>query len=502
VSELATPKVTDLTTKPAVRELDGSLVHGLAWTAGVKWAAQGLSWLSTLLVARLLSPDDYGLVGMATVYLGMVTLLTEFGVGTTIVTLRELDEDHIAQLNGFAVLLGLAGSAVSCIAALPLGRFFHSPRLPLVVIAMSATFIISSFQSVPAALLQKDLRFKLLSLVDGTRVLVVSVVTVILAWLGFHYWTLVLGALLSTLTATLLILSRRTHRLSWPRLSEIRHATRFSWHILVSRISWYAYSNSDFVVCGRVLGQQVLGAYSIAWNLANIPVEKTTGVLNSVTPALFAAVQKDHASIRRYLLNLTEAIALVTLPLSVGLGLVARDFVLVVLGPRWEPAIAPLQLLALYVSVRSITPLIPIVLNAIGESRFNMWNNLAAAVVLPVAFYMGSRIGSRGIAAAWLVAYPLVALPLYLRAFKKIALPWTMYLGSLRAALSGTVAMVLALLSVGRLIAELPHVQRLFIQIAAGGAAYLAVAGWMNYQRRGALLKVFRLLRSKKLNPQ
>jgi O-antigen/teichoic acid export membrane protein len=498
VNDLAAQKITDIETSTAGRELDGSLVHGLAWTAGVKWAAQGLSWFSTLLVARLLSPDDYGLVGMATVYLGMVTLLTEFGVGTTIVTLRELDEIHIAQLNGFAVLLGLAGFALSCIAAVPLGRFFHSSRLPLVVMAMSATFIIASFQSVPAALLQRDLRFKLLSLVDGTKVLVVSAVMVILAWLGFHYWTLVIGSLLSTLTATLLILSRRTHRLSWPHFSEIRHATRFSWHILVSRISWYAYSNSDFVVCGRVLGQQVLGAYSIAWNLANIPVEKTTGVLNSVTPALFSAVQKDNASIRRYLLNLTEVIALVTLPLSVGLGLVARDFVLVVLGPRWEPAIAPLQLLALYVSVRSITPLIPIVLNSVGESRFNMWNNLVAAVVLPAAFYMGSRSGSRGIAAAWLVAYPLVAFPLYFRAFQKIELPWTTYLGCLRAAIIGTLAMVLAVVSLPRLISDSTHAQRLAVQVLAGGAAYILAAGWMNYQRRGALLKVFRLLRSTK----
>jgi len=252
------------------------------------------------------------------------------------------------------------------------------------------------------------------------------------------------------------------------------------------------------VVCGRVLGQQVLGAYSIAWNLANIPVEKTTGVLNSVTPALFSAVQKDSASIRRYLLNLTEVIALVTLPLSVGLGLVSRDFVLVVLGPRWEPAIAPLQLLALYVSVRSITPLIPIVLNSVGESRFNMWNNLAAAAVLPAAFYMGSRSGSRGIAAAWLVAYPLVAFPLYFRAFQKIELSWTTYLGCLRAAIIGTLAMVLAVVSLARLTSDSTHAQRLAVQVLVGGAAYILAAGWMNYQRRGALLKVFRLLRSTK----
>jgi len=479
------------------RELDGTLVRGLAWTGGVKWSAQVFAWASTLIVARLLTPEDYGLVGMATVYLGLVTMISEFGVGTTVLTLRELTEHEIAQLNGFSIILGVVGFALSCMAAIPAGWFFKSPRLPLVIVAMSTTFLITSFQSVPAALLQRDLKFKLISLIDGTKTFVLAFATVLFALGGLRYWTLVLGAILSTMIATSLTLWNRRHRIAIPRPRTLSHVLRFSWHILVSRLSWYAYSNSDFVISGRVLGQLALGSYTVAWNLANVPVEKITGVLNSVTPALFSAVQKEKESLRRYLLNLTEAIAFVTLPLSVGLGLVAPDFVQVVLGPKWLSAIAPLRFLAFYVTVRSLTPLIPVVLNVVGESRFNMWSSIAMAVVLPVGFYIGSHWGNAGIAAAWMIAYPIAALPMYWRAFRKIEMPWSDYLKVLAPAALGSLFMAVAVLALQRTMSggySLPV--RFFATVMAGAVAYLLVAGSMNYHRRHVLAKALKMLRA------
>src|SRR5271166_2395619 len=101
-------------------ELDRHLVRGLAWTGGVKWGSQVVTWASTLIVARLLRPEDYGIVGMAAVYLGLITLISEFGVGTAVVTLRELTADQTAQLNSLSLMLGLGGFLVSCAVAFPL----------------------------------------------------------------------------------------------------------------------------------------------------------------------------------------------------------------------------------------------------------------------------------------------------------------------------------------------------------------------------------------------
>src|SRR5213083_2317392 len=202
-------EASDSRTHAQARTLDRALLHGVAWTAAAKWAAQVLSWASWLIVARLLSPEDYGLVGMATIYLGLITLLSEFGLGTAVLVVRDLSVEQINQLNGMAVLLGLAGVLASCAAAIPLGHFFRAPQLPLVVVAMSSTFVITSFKTVPFALLKRDLRFKALALIDLSQALVLAISMVAFAVVGFRYWTLVCGGVVGALVSTGAILRLR-----------------------------------------------------------------------------------------------------------------------------------------------------------------------------------------------------------------------------------------------------------------------------------------------------
>ena len=483
---------------PSHAQLDGTLVRGLAWSAGMKWGSQIFAWASTLIVARLLNPEDYGLVGMATVYLGFANLISEFGVGTTVITLRDLTEQEIAQLNGFSVLLGVAGFVISCLAAVPLGIFFKSPRLPWVVVAMSTTFLISSFQSVPAALLQKDLRFKLISVIDGAKGFTMALVAVVFALAGFRYWTLVLAGISSAIVGTVMVLSRRRHRIALPRPSTLGHVLRFSWHVIAGRVSWYTYSNADFVVSGRILGQVALGSYTLAWNLATVPVEKITGVLNSVTPALYSAVQKDKAALRRYMLTLLEGIGLITLPLSIGLGLVSREFVLVFLGTKWAPAIVPLMLLAFYASVRSLIPIIWSLLNVVGDSAFAMWNAMALAVVLPTAFVIGSHWGNAGIAAAWMIGFPIVAVPVTARVFRRIELPWREFFRVMSPSFTGCLMMTAAIVGL-KIFLPLGFgmALRLGLLVTAGAIAYILVAGGLSYSRRHALQRAIQLLRNR-----
>jgi PST family polysaccharide transporter len=189
-------------------DLRKSFVHSVAWTAGVRWGGQLVAWVATLAVARILSPDDFGLVSMASVYLGIVSLVSEFGIGTAIVTLRQMPPAQLAQLNLAAVFVGLAAFGVSCLVALPMGSFYHAPDLPPVVIVMSVGFIIGAFRSVPYALLQRDMSFKRLALVEGAQSLLLSGTSVVLALLGFRYWTLVIGSLLSAALSTGLTLMR------------------------------------------------------------------------------------------------------------------------------------------------------------------------------------------------------------------------------------------------------------------------------------------------------
>jgi len=439
-------------TRTAVEEraLDRSLLRGVAWTAAAKWASQALSWVSWLIVARLLSPEDYGLVGMAAIYLGLITLLSEFGLGAAVLAVRELGVEQLNQLNGLAVLLGLASLLASCIVAIPLGRFFHAPQLPLVVVAMSTTFVITSFKTVPLALLQRDLRFKALAFIDLSQALVLAIGMVGFAVAGFRYWTLVCGGVLSALISTGAILRLRHAPFAWPRRKSLKPAITLSSNVLISRLCWYTSSNADFLVAGRILGKAALGFYSVGWILANVPVDKVTALVGQVTPAFLSAVQTDHAALRRYLLRITEGIALITFPLGLGLALVAQDFVLVVLGSKWSATVAPLRLLAAYATIRSITPLLAQVLHTIRDTRFEMWNMVAAAVVMPTSFYLfGQRWGTVGLAVAWMLVDPVFAFMLYWRTFSKIELSPRAYFRALWPALSGAALMAAAVLVVG-----------------------------------------------------
>src|SRR5437899_3147325 len=161
---------------------------------------------------------------MAAIYLGLSTLVAEFGLGPAGSAVRELSVAQINQLNGLAVLLGLASLIASCAMAIPLGRFFHAPQLPLVVVAMSTTFVIASFKTVPLALLQRDLRFKALALVDLSQAAILAIGMIGFAVAGLRYWTLVCGAVLGALISTGAVLWLRHPPVAWPRPTSLKHA--------------------------------------------------------------------------------------------------------------------------------------------------------------------------------------------------------------------------------------------------------------------------------------
>src|SRR5690606_16309313 len=205
------------------------------------------------------------------------------------------------------------------------------------------------------------------------------------------------GMVIGAVASSALAVYWRRHRLGWPRSwDEISAAVAFGSHIMVTRLAWFGYSNGDNAVVGKRLGQALLGAYTHAWTLASLPVDRISGLVGQVTPAIFSAVQHDQPSLRRYLLKVTEGLALLTFPVAFGLASISDLFVTVVLGDQWWPAIAPLALLTFYGGLRSITTPYPHVLQAVGESGLAMRLNLVGLAVLLPLFYLGSFWGLAG----------------------------------------------------------------------------------------------------------
>jgi PST family polysaccharide transporter len=478
-----------------------SFAGNLAWRALANWSTQLISWAGFLILVRLLAPSDFGIVSMCVVLYAQLRFVSDFGIPTTVVTLRSMSEDDIAQLNTVGLLFGLGTFAVGCLLAWPAAVFFKTPRLFPVIIVTSVALIAQGLRSVPEGLLNKEMRFKVISLLDAVRDITSAIVTVILALLGFGYWALVLGNLVAVLIRTTAIIAIRHHRFAWPRFECVRKPLAFSWHVLAYVFSWSTYSSLDNVTAGRVLGQSALGLYGMAWTVANMPLEKVVSLVTTIVPSYLASVQKDPVALRRYLFNLTEALSLITFPATIGLALVAREAVPFVLGHKWDGVIRPLEVLCAYAALRSVVALLPKLLTAVGNARFVMRIETSALVLMPTAFYIGSHWGTTGIAFGWVAAYPLVVIPLYWKALKSIGMSVAEYFKALRPGLDGAMAMAVGVGLVKYLLpSSLSLWMHLIAEISAGAAIYFGTVLLLHMQRVSALLRTLKQMRRSKIS--
>jgi PST family polysaccharide transporter len=434
-----------------------------------------------LLLARLLSPSDFGLIGMTTLFLGLINVISEFGIGTTIVVMTELTPRAIRQMHTVSLLLGLVGTAASVIAARPLAAFFRNAQLETVAPVMGLGFVLAGFRVVPHAVLLRDLRFKLASGIETAMTMGQAASSVILAWCGMRYWSIVIGGLLGNAIGSLLFCIYSPCGLAKPVLREMRGELTFGWRVLVSRAAWYLYSNADFAVAGRVLGNTALGIYNMAWNLANVPVDRFLALIFRVTPSILSKVQHDRQELRRYLGAITEGISLLSFPVGLGFALVAGQAVAVLFDGRWGGLVMPLRLLALYAVVRCVWLPAFQVQSVMRDVRFGMWQSLGMLAVLPPAFYYASRWGGTGIAAAWLILSPVLMVPALFRVLGRIGMRAGEYLAQLKPAALASMAMTAAVLGAHYVM----HQVRASIQLAT--EAFIGVAVYA-----GILLVFFR----------
>ncbi|MFN2564893.1 MAG: lipopolysaccharide biosynthesis protein [Gemmatimonadaceae bacterium] len=456
--------------------LDRALLSGVAWTAGVKWGTQILSWAATLVVARLLTPADYGLFGMAMVFQAFLGSIYDLGLASAIIQRRDLSEEQLARLGGLSMLYGVGFAVLTVALAGPIARFYREPAVEWILLVLAGASLIDALQIMPRAVLARDLQFRKIALIDGFSALVLTAATLGFAFAGFRYRALVYGHVVDAVLSTVLALVVAPHRFSWPRRATgIGGAMTYGWQVALSRIAAYVAANADFAVVGRVLGKAPLGAYTFGWTIATIPVDRIASLVARVIPSVFSPIQRDPAAMRRYWLGVTEGLAFVVLPAAVGLAVTADDFVRVVLGERWEPAIAPLRLLALYGGIRALTAVVSPILVATGHAKRNLQFTLLAAAVLPLLFYLGTRWGTVGVAAAWIVGFPAVSLPAFVFTLRLLQTRPGAYLRAVSPALTATAAMAVTLVAIRLLTPALPTGTRFALQVISGAVTYGAI---------------------------
>ena len=382
------------------------VVRGFRWMAAGRLAGQAVTWVITIFVIRILSPEDYGLMAMAMVVIGFLALFDELGMGAALIQQEKFDETEVRQVFGLVIVINAVAFLLLIAIAPVVASFFDEPRLIDIIRVSSLQFLIMAFQIVPDAVIRRRMHFKEKSLVNFVTMVLGSFFTLGMALMGYGVWALVLGNVLTVATRTVgyMIVARY---FCWPSFSfsGLRRIVTFGGQVTAERLLWFIYNQADIFLIGRFLGKELLGYYSVAIHLASLPMTKLAAIVNEISLSGFSRIQSDQEEVSRQFLKATLAISFFALPVFLGISATAPEIVAVFLGPTWQQAALPLQLLSLVVPLRMLDLVIPTALMGIGRADLSVSNAAIAAVLLPIAFAIGIQWGLIGVCYGWLIGY-------------------------------------------------------------------------------------------------
>ncbi|MBF0188746.1 MAG: lipopolysaccharide biosynthesis protein [Magnetococcales bacterium] len=389
-------------------DLSAEVARALRWSAGGRLIVQILNWAMTLVVIRLLVPEDYGLLAMAVVFVNFLFLLNEMGLRTAIVRLEDPSTALLRDLFGAVLLFNLVLFLITLAGAPFVAGFFQEPRLTPMVQVLSINFLVSGLGLVPDALLIRAMDFRSKALVDVVANLVGGVLTLGLALSGYGVWSLIWSNVV-TLTIRMIGYGIASPFRHWPRFrfDGVGESMRFGGAVVVQRLLWWIYSSFDTLLVGRRLGTVVLGSYSVAMHLATLPQQKLSQIVNQVTFPAFARIKHDRKQVADRLSKASYVMSFFTFPFFFGVSAIAPGIVILVLGPTWEAVILPLQLITLAIPLRMLTAPIYEVLNAMDHPGRNLSNMVIGVILLPLSLFVGSFWGLPGVALSWLFSSPL-----------------------------------------------------------------------------------------------
>jgi len=388
---------------------DSGFASGLRWVAAGRLSAQLISWLGTIYVMRTLVPQDYGLAAICSSIIAIVMIVAEFGMGASVIQAKKLEDAQIRSIFGASLLFSFSCAAMLVLAAPLLTWFFRAPEAINLIRASALHLVLSPLSTIPEAILRRDLRFRGVSVIEFVTGISASLATVALAWYGAGVWSIVTGPLVGALARVIMINLLAPQRLA-PSLN-LRPAAGmldFGFKVAISRLASTVFGQSDVLIAGRFLSKAALGEYSVGMTLAMLPVSKAMGILNQVTYPTIAKMHREGQSLQPVLLEGLRLFAYVLVPLLWGMAAVAPWLISSLIGPHWEQAVLPMQIVCLALPLRMISVLLSSVLQGMGQAGMEVRNTMTGVVLLPLCFLAGAPFGATGLALAWLVGLPLL----------------------------------------------------------------------------------------------
>lgn len=452
--------------------------------AGIRWGVidQGVQVVvrlgANIVLARLIAPRDFGVVGLAVVVVNFALVLSGLGLGSALIQRRDLTPRHVTTAFTTSAAFGFVLAAAVAGAAFPAAAFFHEESLRTLLPVLAITFVFRGFELIPNDILLRGLRFRSYYLSSTIATIAASVLALVCGFAGLGVWALVVMMFSESLLAAILAWVFAIKAGVWrPSIGFDRRSFQdlvgLSSYVTASQLVAYGNNNGDNLIVGRALGATALGYYAFAYRLMILPLQRFGGIISqSAFPAL-ATVQDDPERLRSGYVTATRYVAAVCFPITMGIAVAAPLAVPVVLGEQWRPAIPTLQVLALSGPLLSLNRLTDALFRAIGKANWNFWLNLASLVVHVAAFLIGVREGILGVAVAFVVSTVAMIIPGLLMAARALRAPWTFLARPVAPIAAATIVMTGAAVAVLQVVPpSVPGTVELALVTVAGGAAY------------------------------
>ena len=380
--------------------LSQSIRSGLLWNFGGRIIVRILSLGVGILMARILTPEDFGIVAVAMVVWEMIALLGQMGLAAKLIHQQENVPEYANATFWLNIFVNTA-IAVFAVAVAPLAAgFYNNPASQPIIQILAAGFILSAVGNTHSTLLQKSMAFKALSILDIGLTLLKNLLAVGMVLGGFGFWSLILPELFIRPVRIIALWRLEPWR---PRFSlglgYWRDIFGFGKFVFGTTLVRYLNINGDFLIIGKVLGTASLGLYKFGYGMANWPIENIVWVFGKVMFPAFAHLQNDIKEMQRLYLKITETLTIIAFPLLIGLMATADLVIPAVYGEKWRPAVLPLKIIVAFTTVRTIATLGGQILLALGLPGKEFKMNAYQVIPLLSAVLVGSRFGIVGVAA-------------------------------------------------------------------------------------------------------
>ena len=381
------------------QSLKAKTLNGLSWSFIGQLGNQVIRVGLTALLARLLSPEEFGIIAMITVFSGFGNVILNFGFAPAIIQNQGLSQSSLSSIFWLNTVMALCLAGALMLCSPLIADFYELDILQPLTIFMATTFIFSGLNVVQNALLSKELKFDVLVKQTLIATAISGALACGLAYSGFGVWSLAAQLVTAPLLITILVWNKSDWRPSWIfRAKDIMGVSKISGSLFLNSSLSYVANNADNMIIGRIFGQTYLGLYSKSFAIISIPPNLLSRVLSAVMLPSFSKLQDQPEKIGRVYLNMTKVIAMTATPIMILIGLYTEIFISVVFGDGWMGAKPYIQIFCVSGVIASINTLLGSVIISRGRSDLVVKEALIKRPVILIGILAGAWWGPLGIA--------------------------------------------------------------------------------------------------------